>query len=418
MRPDASRPARARSPCAGRAVACIAIACGAAGCGGDVPQHADTTRDSAGVAIVTAPLPLAEAGISVETVPALDIGGRAGDPRYDLVNTADAIRLGDGRIVIAVDGAAEVRYYDADGTHRLTIGRRGDGPGEFRGIGHLFHGGGDTVMVYDYQLRRVTTIAPDGSLGPTRPVEIADARAAIEPVARLADGSWVGVSGAFLESPSPDIQRDTIGVVHLSADLHSLLDRIGRFPGTEQYVTGSSSADRRSFQSVSVPFGAGTHVAAQGHTIWVGDAARFEMRAYAADARLIRIVRIAAALRPVTSADVQRARDAELSAAEPEARAGLLRRWERIPVPRHHPAFGAVSVDAAGRLWLVERRTVQSDSTPAHLFTENGRGIATVMLPANFSMTEAGADYILGIWTDADDVEHVRLYRLSSAVGG
>jgi hypothetical protein len=394
----------------------VVIACAAIGCGNRTSGPPMSVHDSAGVAVVTTPLVGAAPGQpSLQTTPVLDIGGRPADQRYDLVNVTDALRLSDGRVVVAADGTADVRYFDSVGKHLLTIGRRGDGPGEFRGIGHLYHGGGDTVIVYDYQLRRLTTIAPDGTLSPTRPVAALDGHAEIEPIGRLGDGTWIGVSSAFVVHPSSALQRDTIGVVRLNAGLDSVINRIGRFPGTEQYVTMRSHGNRQSLQSIGVPFAAATHVAVTGQTIWVGDAARYEVRAYTPDGSLTRIMRITASRRPVTSADRQRAKDAELAAADSGARQAIARRWEATPAPSQHPAFRTLMVDARHRLWLVESSVVAGDSTPASIFTDDGHGLGRVMLPEHFSASEVGPDYVLGVWSDLDDVQHVRLYRLSYA---
>jgi hypothetical protein len=32
--------------------------------------------------------------------------------------------------------------------------------------------------------------------------------------------------------------------------------------------------------------------------------------------------------------------------------------------------------------------------------------------PARFTPFEIGPDYVLGVWRDADDVEHVQMYEL------
>ncbi len=36
----------------------------------------------------------------------------------------------------------------------------------------------------------------------------------------------------------------------------------------------------------------------------------------------------------------------------------------------------------------------------------------TLGLPPRFQPLDIGPDYILGLWRDADDVEHVRMYQL------
>ncbi|MFQ5702894.1 MAG: hypothetical protein ACE5HT_02620 [Gemmatimonadales bacterium] len=67
--------------------------------------------------------------------PTVDIGEQQHDPNYQLFRVASAIRLSDGRIVIANAGTQELRFYDPDGMYDATTGGAGDGPGEFRNIG-------------------------------------------------------------------------------------------------------------------------------------------------------------------------------------------------------------------------------------------------------------------------------------------
>ncbi len=51
---------------------------------------------------------------------------------------SETVRLGDGRIVAANSGMLEIRYYDPEGRHLLTVGRNGEGHGEFRTISSIW----------------------------------------------------------------------------------------------------------------------------------------------------------------------------------------------------------------------------------------------------------------------------------------
>ena len=88
-----------------------------AGCRNQPARATSTVVDSAGVAVVTntTASSTAESRLRLDPIPAVDIGGRSDDKRYDLVNIGDALRLPDGRIVVMVNGSSDVRYYDATG---------------------------------------------------------------------------------------------------------------------------------------------------------------------------------------------------------------------------------------------------------------------------------------------------------------
>jgi len=105
-------------------------------CAGDsAPSESTTTiRDSTGITIVenSAPKWTETDAWTLGPTPTLRIGGLDGAPEYELFRVAGARRLDDGRIVIANSGTHELRFYDADGTYLQSVGREGDGPGEFR----------------------------------------------------------------------------------------------------------------------------------------------------------------------------------------------------------------------------------------------------------------------------------------------
>lgn len=81
----------------------------------------------------------------------------------------------DGTLYVLEFQAREVRVFGPEGRHVRTVGRPGEGPGEFtrpRSLGLL----GDTLWVRDGRAGRVSWFAPDGSLlhetpGATLPVE-------------------------------------------------------------------------------------------------------------------------------------------------------------------------------------------------------------------------------------------------------
>jgi hypothetical protein len=61
--------------------------------------------------------------------------------------------------------AKQVLAYSATGALLRTIGRAGQGPGEFRDISALAVGRGDTLFVNEASTHRITAIAPDYSIG-------------------------------------------------------------------------------------------------------------------------------------------------------------------------------------------------------------------------------------------------------------
>ena len=113
----------------------------ATGCGDTAGTSATglgaVVEDSAGITIVENARPAPDSRLPWElgAQPSLSIGSVEGGGADELHRVADATRLGDGRIVIANSGSAEVRVFNSDGSHERTWGSRGDGPGEFNADG-------------------------------------------------------------------------------------------------------------------------------------------------------------------------------------------------------------------------------------------------------------------------------------------
>ena len=92
-----------------------------------------TTRDSAGARIAESVLPAGAEGPIwlVDTQPAVVVGdGRS--PDHELNRVRAAVRLADGRIVVANGRPLELRIFDSSGVFLGRTGREGAGPGEFR----------------------------------------------------------------------------------------------------------------------------------------------------------------------------------------------------------------------------------------------------------------------------------------------
>jgi hypothetical protein len=103
---------------------------------------------------------LAQQAWRVTEHPVLRIGVMEGDPNYQLNHITGALRLSDGRIVIAND--YQLRFYDANGRHLRTVGGRGDGPGEFRTL-EITLGRGDTILAWDNLRFRLTRFDSQGN---------------------------------------------------------------------------------------------------------------------------------------------------------------------------------------------------------------------------------------------------------------
>lgn len=371
-------------------------------------------RDSAGVRIVESTGPMWAHGQrwTIDQRPALDIGGTSGDPHYDLVQVADAVRLSDGRIAVMNNGVPDLRFYDAAGIYLGTTGRPGDGPGEFHRIASIQVGRGDTLYLYDYQLRRMNRIAPGGSFLSSTAVLASGGKQGLQPFARFSDGSWAATGQKFSIGSGAGLQRDTMAVVHLPASLQGAGDTVGSFPGTEVFLSTGGEGERRFVRLMMVPLGVSTTFALQDSLIDVGNPERYEIRAYRTDGTLARILRRPVARERLTRAELDRMEADQLASVDARGKERLEAAWRDAPAPSLKPAYGSIHADPDGNLWVEHVRVVPSDSGTAEVFDRLGRLLGSVALPPGLQVTRIGPDYVLGIWRDDMDLEHVRMYRL------
>lgn len=390
-------------------VTVLAIVAGAsAGCRGAEAGPAAVERDSAGVRIVENPAALSDRPLwTVAPEPTFEIGLLEGAEAYQLSRVQSARRLSDGRIVIANGGTQDLRFFDAAGTHLISVGREGEGPGEFQGLGVTVVLPGDTLAAYDRNLRRVSYIDPDGAF--VRSVGFDYPAGLPIPLGRFADGAWL-CSRGFTFAPGNDgseIVRDTVPFLVFDPS-GSLRDSIGPFPGTEFYVRSSG---RSAFAS-SLPFGRTTEAAVIGDRFYAGHTERYEVTRYTPSGGAELILRLDRGPVAVTGDDLARYKAERLEEADAAFRQQTARNLEEMPYPGTFPAFADLMVDPDGNLWVLDYSRPGDERRRWVVFAPDGRARGAVETPPALRVLDIGRDYVLGVWQDELDVEHVRLHRL------
>jgi hypothetical protein len=142
------------------------------GCAESKPAGHITRVDSAGIEIVTIDMlrePVSNLW-SADAAAQLEIGAADGPDHLILSGVVGAVRLSNGRIVIANGASSELRIFASDGQFVRSVGGNGEGPGEFRVIGYLGVLPGDTILVYDSRLRRLSRFDQLGTFVDSRPI--------------------------------------------------------------------------------------------------------------------------------------------------------------------------------------------------------------------------------------------------------
>ena len=111
--------------------------------------------------------PPAAASWQVDPEPSLTVTSDPLPEGHELNGIYAALQLPDGSLLIANSGAHELLLVDSLGQFSRTIGRSGQGPGEYSGDLHLFQAEGDTTLVYDGGSQRWTFLTPELELART-----------------------------------------------------------------------------------------------------------------------------------------------------------------------------------------------------------------------------------------------------------
>jgi hypothetical protein len=387
------------------------------------PSAGGTVRDSAGVTIIESVAPAwtdAERW-AVAPEPLLRIGVADGDESYVLHAPSHVRRLSDGRVVFGNAGT-ELRYYDAQGRYLRTVGRRGDGPGEFRSILAIEPFCGDSLLVQD-SFERLSIF--DGQGGFVRTIRLshdlpregalAD-RIIPQPrppalIGRLNDGTLLfrRYAGSHPATVDEGRYQDTVLVVHYAADGQPL-HGVAALGGVVQHRV-TVGARRFAF---NLPFARNAVVGVHGSELFTGTQESFEVIAWSASGEPRRIIRLLRPNQPVTREDVRAFEEqlAETNRAREESGADLVTR-PALPYPATMPAYGALRVDREGNLWVRAYAPNPSEETPWHVFAASGSYLGELLLPGGrFTLHEIGASHVIGVERDDLDVASIVVYDL------
>jgi hypothetical protein len=384
------------------------------GCGdrGSSAAPAAVVRDSAGVTIVEN-AGLAEVGDlawAVSETPEVSIGVVDGDPEYQLYQVQDALRLDDGRILVANAGSGEVRAYDSEGTHLDSWGGQGEGPGEFAHTTAVgLWPGTDSVAVWDLRLSRLSLFDGEGTFGRTERFGDAGGLQRVRSVWTLPSGRLVLMGAEFGDlSEAGGMMRVPERFVLTEAD-GSQVAEVGEFPGMETWMQFSGEA----LNIIRLPLARGNVAAQVGSGMVIGSNESFELSFFGAEGTLTRIARVATPPREVTEALVQGEIEFRARIMPEEARTGYRTSMSEMPAPESLPVFSEVLDDPLGNVW-VRLFQLPSETGPTEWMVFDSDGVlrGRMHTPEGLEVYQIGADFIVGSWEDELEVEHVQVWGL------
>lgn len=145
----------------------MAAACGSPGDSGTAAGGpGPIVRDSAGVRVVENPEPDQSHWRVGRTLYMLGWG--PDDPQFTWIQSGRI--LPDGAVLIGEFGEGRIYRIGPDGSVLQSWGRKGEGPGEYQALDAILLQG-DTILVSDARLRRMTVLSAEGEMLTTHPMQ-------------------------------------------------------------------------------------------------------------------------------------------------------------------------------------------------------------------------------------------------------
>ena len=353
-------------------------------------------------------------------------------PEAEFKESFDAVsalrELPRGRVLLTDLGPKTVILADFASGQQTTVGRNGQGPGEYQFPGELIPLPGDSTLLVDRVSRRFLRIGPDGTIGKTLPFP--DGLSGMpEPRGADSQGRIYFQASAFQGGPGdlgdPQIP-DSVALVRWDRALNRI-DTVTRvkIPAIKMQVSGTSNA--RAVMMRSQPYAAADEwaVAADGrvgvarvgdyHVEWLGPqasrgaAVRYDpVKVTDADKQAYMNAMKNSRNRIVVNQGGPGRGAQELKPPEPDASEFD---WPATKPPFRAGGQRAAFVTPEGQLWLA-RSSSARDSTPVFdVFDARGALTTRVSLPLGRRVVGMGQGVLYAVRTDEDGLQWLERYR-------
>ena len=399
-----------RCPATDGATAIAVAAVAACGNGPPAAHSSAVVTDSAGIEIVTSDPWTTEAHCAIGDEPILSIGTREGDAPHIFYQVRAAARLSDGSVAVVDGSSREVRVFGETGAHLVSMGGRGEGPGEFGSPWLLWVLPGDTLWVGDYLPWRFNIFSADGVFIRSLTPDDFALHTLIPPGGVLDGGSSVNVTQET-GGAGGDFATPVSFLVIAHGPDGSVLDTLATLPGVR---LGSLPG----FAGFVEPlFEASSLVAARATSVAMTTAREPEVRILDEAFRLRRIVRWSDPDREVTGAHVQAAHEDYISQHGGPGSPGWSAGHEAAisgnrPVAEVFPTASDLMIGSDGRLWL--KRYTRPREEPSWMAFQAGGDFYCHFRPGlELTPLELRATYLLALHHDDVGVERVVMYDLT-----
>ena len=338
---------------------------------------------------------------TVQLIDDLVIGADLTNPDAVLYQASDLAVADNGTIFVADIGSQNIKVFGADATHLATLGREGQGPGEFAYVGSLTIAG-ELLLVRDVRNRRFSVWTLDGrhvadhtpadSRGASSVQGLADETLVWSVTERNEDrsGERIVVRGTPEGEVLAELFRQPIAApVQLSVNepllmLQSMVDSLDD-PRLVLHVGGRQ-------------------------VVYLSALQEYQVLAMTPDGTAAWALRVAWPRLPLPEAQKQSLIDSVLDNFPVETTVTV----DQLEWPERSPSIVGLSSDGAGRLYVFPTPEglglEPPESWPVDVYSPDGGHIASGTVPYRWSY--ARGDYVYGTRPDDNDETVVVRYRL------
>jgi hypothetical protein len=340
-----------------------------------------------------------------------------------LTNVFDVDVAPDGRVFASEPTVVRVVVFGPDGAYRHTIGRRGQGPGEFRSPGNLSWRG-DTLAVLDV-LSGISLMTAEGVFLGRISFTIQEVQPTpVLPVFLLADGSVASFAlpytGAILRGELTHqvwIKASRDGIVLDTLALESLVGQYYEVRvGGERSATGTHPLPSNAL--IAIPPDGSSLVAVDRRPAHEAEGATFQVLRIGLDGDTIASRALPYDPVPVTSAQVDSMatslanRWAENFQLTPARVAAEIR--DQLDWPSFRPPVTQVLADTRGRVWIRREVGVEAgDSVRWEVLDAALQRVGYTLLPADLEVKVFDGGTLYGVVRDALGVPSIIRYDLA-----
>ena len=380
--------------------------------------------DSAGVRIVTnAPGDAVYAEVAEE--PVLSLGALDGPEEFLFGRIASVARDAQENLVVADNGAGEIRVFGSDGSHLRSFGGKGEGPGEFQALVGAWASADGRIVAADRRLKRITqfdvtgtligtaTLSDVGALSLLTPIGLAGPETFLSQVRILAMPS-VGESPVQALEEAFEADKGPPEYFLRYRFDGALIDTLTQLPGQKMSSSMSGSGSSMAIELLVVPFSAQPSATGSVHGVAVTGGGGYEVSFFDEAGELSQIARLGEVPTVRTDEHLEAyVRNSGGSERDEASIREMIERYQDLPMPQSLPAYTDLRFADTGELWA--RRYNQRGAAMARwdVFGADGGYLGRVEVPASFRIEEVSRGQLVGVSRDDLDVERVEVRDLT-----